>query len=143
MTDNPLQAYASKLRRLIELREERDASKQAAEKAESEYRDYEAELWDDLSDSPIEGALKVNLGEPYGTVTFQPKETFYGRIIDEDAALERFEQRALVDELTEPKIAKARLHEHVREWLEQGEGNIPEGVDWYAKRFISITRPKS
>lgn len=140
MTDY-LEQFRSKFRRLMELRVERDETKKAAETAETDYRGYEAELWDELSSSPLEGSIKLDIGLPYGIVAFTPTETFYARVIDEDVALEGFEQRAVVEEYTEPKIAKGRLNELVRECIEQNQ-KLPPGVDWYARRPIKITRQK-
>ena len=52
--DDTGQALASKFRRLAELRIERDITKTAAENAEREFRACEADIWDDLIESPIE-----------------------------------------------------------------------------------------
>lgn len=134
-------ALASKFRRLMEAREERDITEKAAKNAEKFYREVEAELYDELEDSPIKGSIKIDLGEPYGTVTFQPKETYYGRVLDTDQALDYLDARALADEFTKPKIVMARIHELVREKLEQRQP-LPDGLDFYAKRYISISRPK-
>lgn len=132
---------ASKLRRLVEVRERRDETKAAADIAEKEYRELEGELWDELDESPIKGAIKIDLGEPYGVITFQPRETYYGRVLDADAALEHFERTAQVEEFTQPKIVMSRVNELVRESLEQGKA-IPDGLDFYAKRYVSISRQK-
>ena len=132
---------AKKFRRLMELRETRDADKVAAERSEREYRELEAEVWEAYDESPLEGAIKLDLGGEYGVVTFQPKETYYGRIIDREKALEHFEQRAMIDEVTEPKPVMARIHEVVRDAIDQGQ-NLPPGLDFYAKRYIAISRRK-
>ncbi len=132
---------AKKFRRLMELRERRDADKLASENSEKEYRELEAEVWEEYDESPLEGAIKVDLGGDYGTVTFVPKETYYGRIIDREKALEHFENRAMIDEVTEPKPVMARIHEIVRDVIDQG-GSMPPGLDFYAKRYIQITRKK-
>ena len=76
-----------------------------------------------------------------GVVSFYPKETYYGRVIDKDKALDYFEQRAMMDEVTEPKIVMARVNEIVRDALEQNE-SLPEGLDFYPRRFITITKAK-
>jgi hypothetical protein len=130
-----------KLRRLMESREKRDLTKAEATAAEEEYRETEAEAWQALDDSPLEGSIKVDLGAPYGVVTFGPRETYYGRILDKDLALDHFEQRAMVEEMTEPKFAMARVHEAVRDCLDAGQ-QLPPGLDFYAKRYVSITRKK-
>lgn len=131
----------TKLRNLMALRERRDESKKEAEVAESEYREAEAELHEELAESGIKGGLKVDLGAPYGTVAFSPRETFYGRVLDYDAALEFFEKTAQVDEFTAPRIVKARVNELVRAYIEEGKP-MPEGIDWYPKRYVAITRQK-
>lgn len=130
---------ASKFRRLVELRETRDADKTAAERSEEEYRAYESELFAELEESPIKGSRRIDLGEPYGLVVFTPRETKFGRVVDLDKALEHFEQRAMVEEMTKPKIEKRKLNEMVRDLLEQGKP-MPEGIDWYANRGITISK---
>lgn len=134
-------AGIAKVRRLMELREKRDEAKTAAENAEKEYREHEADVWEALEDSPVKPPFKVDLGEPYGVVSFHPKETYYGRVIDKEKALEYFEGRAMIDEVTEPKIVAARVNEIVRDAIEQAE-SLPDGLDFYAKRFVSITKQK-
>jgi hypothetical protein len=132
----------SKLRRLMELRVARDESKKAAEKAEAEYREIEAEVYEALE--AVEGTIKVPLGDPWGTVSFRQRETYYGRLIDDEAALEYFARRAMLNEMTAPKFVKARLNEIVRDCVEQGNfDELPPGVDYYANRGVTITRPKN
>lgn len=139
-------AQKSMFRRLMELREERDETKAAYEEAEKDYRRYEAELWDTLTEDGTlkmsDASQKVPLGPPYGTVTFSPRETHFGRVLNENRALEYFEQRALIDEMTKSKISKARLNELVRTIIEDENGTMPPGIDYYTNKGITITRPK-
>ena len=72
--DDTGQALASKFRRLAELRIERDITKTAAENAEREFRACEADIWDDLIESPIEGSITIDLGEPHGKIRFAPRD---------------------------------------------------------------------
>lgn len=130
-----------KLRRLMEARQRRDESKQQAEKDEREYREIEADVYEALEQNPIKGTLKVDLGDPWGTVSFGPRETYFGRIIDKEKALEHFEQRAMVEEISEPKFVMKRINEIVRDCREQGI-NPPAGIDYYARRGVTITRQK-
>jgi hypothetical protein len=132
----------AKLRRLLDARQERDTAKKKAENKEKDYRELEAEVWDMLDEADLEPPYKFKLGEPYGTVRFNNRTTYYGRIIDEDAALEGFEQRAVIDEMTKPKIVMQRINEEVRDAIEQGKP-LPPGVDFYPKRFVSISKEKS
>lgn len=138
----------SALRRLMESRTKRDELKKALEIAEREFRDNEADVFEALEalrdpndPSASRTALKVHLGEPWGTVSFRGRETIYGRIIDDEAALEYFEQRGMMDEVTEPKFAKARLNEIARECIEQGE-QTPPGMDYHRQCGVTITRQK-
>jgi hypothetical protein len=137
----------SALRRLMELREKRDEDKKQATESEKEFRDAEADWFEKLTD-PETGNVRrippVDLGPPWGRVSFQARETAYGRIIPgkEAEALEYFRARQLVSEMTEPKVKKARLNDLVREALESGDGQMPPGIDFYHNRGVTITREK-
>ena len=139
--------FIAKCRRFIELRERKDELEQAAKDAKDAYHAMEAEVWEELApDDPNDPdykltAHKVPLGQPWGTITFQPRETAYGRIIDDEAALRYYEGRAMSDDVTAPKFVMARINEEVRERLDAGEA-MPPGVDHYKRRFVSVTRPK-
>ena len=140
MTDDATLAnIESKFRRLAEAREARDMSKAAADRAEREYREVEADLFEQLEDSAIRGTVQFDFGGDLGTVKFSPRRTIYGRIIDKNAALDAFENEAIADEMSSPKIEARRLNEYVRERLENGQ-SLPTGVDFYEKKFITISR---
>jgi hypothetical protein len=125
----------------MELRETRDTAKAALEAAEGEYREAEADVFDAMDEGVVRGAVKVDLGEPYGVVSFQQRETHYGRIYDEEAAIEYYENRAMLEEVSKPKFVKQRISEEVRERLDDGQP-MPPGVDYYTRRYVSITRQK-
>lgn len=131
----------SKLRRLMETRQARDEAKKGLEIAEEEYRDSESDVYEALEESDVQGTVKVDLGDPWGVVSFRTRETYFGRIIDEEAALEHFERRAMVEEVSAPKFVKRRINEIVRDALEQ-DGKMPPGIDYYAQRGVTITRAK-
>lgn len=135
------QDLAAKARRLFELREVRDTDKQKADASEKAYKEYEQEFFQAHDDSPIVGAFKVDLGGDIGVVSFSPRETYFGRLLDSDKAQDYFESRAMADEMFEPKVAKRRLNEFVRECLDNGQP-LPDGVDFYAQRGITISRQK-
>lgn len=130
-----------KFRRLVELRDKRDEAKTASEKAGKEYEEYEETIFDEVSESAFKGAIKLDLGPPYGEVSFTNRETPYGRIIDADAAREYFEEHGELDELSDAKFSKSKLNEIVKERLEQ-QKSMPPGVDFYHKRGITISRSK-
>ena len=129
------------LRRLMELRAKRDEDKAAAEQSEKDYREAEADVYEALSEGPLDRLNNIDLGEPWGKVSFHAKETIYARVIDEEAALEHFEQRAMIEEVTTPKLSMARMNETVRTAVENGDP-LPEGLDFYPRRFVQITRKK-
>jgi hypothetical protein len=131
----------SKLRRLMEARTERDEAKHTLEVAEAEFREIEAEVYDEMEESGTAGTIKVDLGEPWGTVAFRTRETIYSRIIDEQAALDYFESRAMLDDVSAPKFTKKRLNEIVRDCREQGL-ELPPGLDYLPNRGVTITRQK-
>lgn len=131
----------SGLRRLMEARVERDEDAAKAKRSEETYRAVEAEVYEQFEDSGTVGTIKVDLGEPYGVVSFRTRETYFGKIVDEDAALEYYEQRAQIDEVTQPKFTMARINEEVRDRIEQGL-SMPPGVTFTARRGMTITRQK-
>lgn len=132
----------AKLRRLMEARQKRDESKAQAEVDEKEYREIEADVFEALDEGPVDRLNNIDLGEPWGKVSFQARETTYGRVIDEDQAQEHFEQRQMVEEVSQPKFVMARINELVRAADESGDP-MPPGLDFYKRRFVSITRQKS
>lgn len=128
-------------RRFVAKREERDADAAKAKQSEEDYRELEAEVWMALEESPLEGDIKIDLGEPYGVVTFGPRETYYARVLNKEDVLEHFEQRAMIDDVMTPSLSKARLNEVVRDCIDAGK-EPPPGLDFYAKRGVNITRKK-
>jgi hypothetical protein len=129
------------LRRFMEAREEKDATELAAKRAKERYQEMEADLYERLADGPVSRLNNVDLGAPWGKVSFGARETFYGRVIDEDAALAHFEQRAMLDEVSHPKFTMKRINELVRDSIEQGQ-SPPPGLDFYARRGVTVTRQK-
>lgn len=129
-------------RRLMELRDIRDTTKTAAETAETDFREAEADAFEAIRQSKQKGSWKLDLGEPWGTVSFRERETYYGRVIDEEKALEYYESRARIDDVTAPKFVMKRIHEDVRKSREEGS-ELPPGLDFYANRGVTITRQKS
>jgi hypothetical protein len=129
------------LRRFMEAREEKDATELAAKKAKETYQEMEADLYEKLSEGPMSRLNNVDLGPPWGKVSFGARETFYGRVIDEEAALEYFEKRAMIEEVSHPKFTMKRINEIVRDSLEQNQ-SPPPGLDFYARRGVTVTRQK-
>jgi hypothetical protein len=135
------QAAINQLRRLMDARVKRDEDAVKAKRSEETYREVEAEVYEAFEDSGTVGTIKADLGEPHGIVSFRTRETYFGKIVDEDAALEYYEQRAQIDEVTQPKFTMARINEEVRDRIEQGQ-SMPPGVTFTARRGMTITRQK-
>lgn len=134
----------NQLRRLMELREEKEQTAKAAKSAEAAYREAEEELADALNSGPVKRINNVDLGEPWGKVSFGYRETAYGRIIPgaEKVALKHYESRGLKDEYTNPKFVMKRLNEEVRQRLEANE-DMPPGVDYYYRRGVTVSSAKN
>lgn len=133
----------SKLRRLMELRERRDELKTAATNAENEYRDMEADVFEALDNGPVRRVNNVDLGPPWGKVSFGARETYFGKVIKgmESEAIGYFKRTGQEDAMTEPKLVPKRLNEEVRQRIEDGE-ELPPGIDFYVRRGVTITRQK-
>lgn len=131
----------AKFRRLMEARIKRDNDKAAAKKSEADYRELEAEVWEELEAAMASKTLPVDLGEPYGLVKFRASETIYAKVIDQDRAMEHYENRAMVEQVQAPKFVMARLNEEVRELHDQGKP-MPPGLDFSPTRYITITQQK-
>jgi hypothetical protein len=129
----------AQLRRLMELREARDTAKVDLTAKEKAFRDAEADAYESLS--VLAGSLKINLGDPWGTVQFSPRETHFGRVYDKEAARRYFEDQMMTAAIAEPTFVRKRLNEIVRDCREQGI-KPPPGVDWTTNRGVTITRQK-
>lgn len=135
---NSAEELASRVRRLVELRAERDETKIAFDNAKREFEAYQAEFFDEYEKSPLKGSIKLDIGGEHGTVQVVPRETKYGRILDRDKALAYLNERALTEEFIKDDFRMGRLHELVREHIEQKKP-LPDGIDYYTKQYFTIT----
>lgn len=134
-------AFIEKLRRLMEAREKRDESKKQAEADEADYREIESEVHMELDDGPLDRLNNIEIGPPWGKVSFHAKSTTYGQIIDSEAAQTHFEERAMVDEVSQPKFVMARINEIVRD-ADENDEPLPPGISSYKRRYVQITKQK-
>lgn len=134
-------AFVTKLRRLMEAREKRDEDKKQSEKSETDYREIEAEVHMELADGPLDRLNNIDIGPPWGKVSFHAKSTTYGQVIDEEEAQKHFEERAMVDEVSKPKFVMARINEIVRD-ADENDAPMPPGISFYKKRYVQITKQK-
>jgi hypothetical protein len=97
-------------------------------------------VWEEIEDSHGKvSTVTIDLGEGYGKVQFQRRQTTYSRIIDEDAFVEAVKAAGREDEFLKPGIRKKVLNEEVRDRNDRGVPQI-EGTDFTVNRYISISR---
>ncbi len=134
----------AKARELLELKEKHSRLKAESEKATREFREVEADFWDELDESGLRGA-PLDLGEPYGSVTLTRRETIKGRVIDEETAIESLKDMGLSDAVLKPipQVRQKVLNEHVRDILKSATGKLPDGVDFVKTRYIQVTKKGS
>lgn len=137
--DSPLlnlEELRARIARFMELRAAKDETKIAADKAKREFDEYQAQFFEEYEKSPLEGSIKVRVGD--AVVQLVPRRTKYGRVLDYDKAVEYFKKRNKLDEYTRDDFRMGRLHELVREHIEQKKP-LPEGIDFYTKEFFTMT----
>jgi len=131
----------SRARRLVDLKDEKNRLEKDADRAARAYADEEQAFWMELADEL--GDIKtvtLDLGEGYGTIQLQRRETITARIVDKEAAVGALEAAGLgPGMLGVPEIRKRALNEEVRDRLQRGEA-LPDGVDFNARRYITVTR---
>lgn len=129
---------ASRVRRLVELRALRDSTKLAADNAKRDFDEYQAAFFEEYENSPLKGSIKVDLGGDLGVVQIVPRKTRFGRILNREEAVKYFQERAKLDEYMKDDFRMGRLHELVREHIEQKKP-LPPGIDFYTKEYFTIT----
>lgn len=134
-----LDDFKSRFQRLLELRETRDIDKSKSKRSEKAYREYEAELFEAIKEAGIKGRLSFDFGGDLGTAKFQLRATTYGKIIDKASAIAALKAEGLDDLIYEEAVRERRLNELVRDRIES-KSDLPDGVDWYDRRMISISR---
>lgn len=129
------------LRRFLELRDARDDAEAALKTAKKAHDEAEQELHEML-ESGVDGTLKIDLGEPYGKVSFLPQQTIYSNVINERKIQDYLEERQMTDDYSKPGLVKGRLNELARE-IEEGTHEPVPGLEHYKKRYVRVTRPKN
>lgn len=132
-----VEALQERFAELVRLRIAKDTAKAAADRAKDEYDEYESDLWEEINESPLKGAIPLEI-PGHGKVVFQKRETYRGRVLNEADLVEWARENDMLAEFTEPKISKARLNELVRERIEAREP-LPPGADFYPTRYISMS----
>jgi hypothetical protein len=124
------------VRDLIAAREK--SARKYREKVDADEARDEAEnaLFDYLEDNRIPG-IDVELGEG---VVFHVKRraTEHSRVLNQDALLEWANENARTEEIFDSKIRKKPLNQLIRSLREQNQ-DLPDGVDFYTERGITLT----
>jgi hypothetical protein len=131
-----LEELRARVARLVELRKEKDETATAAKKAEKEFKEFQAEFFEEYEKSPLKGSIKVEVGDV--TVQLVPRKTKFGRILDYDKAVEYFKSRNKDKEYIKDDFRMGRVHELVREHIEQKKP-LPPGLDFYTKEYFTMT----
>jgi hypothetical protein len=124
------------IRRLAVLRQEKDETRKAADKAKLAYDKAHMALWDRMDATgvgniTIDGTLySFNKPKVHGTVA--DKSAFYEWAVTEGNAPELFD--------TEPR--QALVSERVRQMIDNGEP-LPPGVNFYTEQRVSQRKARS
>lgn len=128
-------------RRLIQKREKLDAAERAAKAAKDEHDQAQAALWDKMDDEK-RTTDTLDLGEPYGKVQFQKRETIRGNILDKTRAIQAIKDEHLDDSLLEAfTIRRKPLNDLIKARL-RSQQPLPNGVDFSTTRYVTISRRK-
>jgi hypothetical protein len=135
LDDNELKSLVLQL---VELRGRKDETDKVAKAAKKEFEDFQRELYERIQNSPVKGSRTVDIGGDHGKVMITPKATKYGRILDRTQAVDYLKERKLDAEFIKDDFRMARVHEIVREHIEQKKP-LPPGFDYYTKEYFQIT----
>lgn len=129
----------AKARRLVDLKKRKNAAEKDAKAADKAYRKAERDFWIDLEESDMT-TFPIDLGEGYGKITFQRRETNRGVILDPARAEEALTAMGLDDAILAEthNIRQKVLNEHVRDWIKSG-AQLPEGIDFSTSRYVTVT----
>ena len=130
----------TRAQRLADLKDDMTRKRQIADAAEKRYREEERELWIDLKEE--HGNVKtVSVDLPDGgTLQLQRRRTVTASILNKEEAVKALRAKGHGDELLGgPEIRKKILNELVRDLLEANQ-ELPDGVDFNEKKYITITK---
>lgn len=116
----------------VKARQVKEEAESVFDQAKEALEAAEAALWDYMETKGVE-TVRSTVG------IISRKETVYGRISDLEAAKRSFEDMGRLEEFFSLQPEKARINEYVRECMKQGVP-LPEGVDFYSKRYVSLTK---
>ena len=124
--------------RLAQLRELKDNYRtldKLAKSAKADHDDFQRELFEDMR---AEGHLTVKLEH----ASFSRKSTIYAHVQDREAFHKWVKENDLDTELLRETEESQRINELVRGLIDNSE-ELPPGLGFYARDYISITENKS
>lgn len=127
----------TRVRKFISLREKKEKTAREANRADREFKEYQAQLFAELEDEGIT-TTTVDAGAKHGKVRLQVRRTRKARVIDMDRAIEDLTDRGLAEEILKPAPRQKQLNQLIRTLQEQGE-ELPAGVEPTTTEYISLT----
>lgn len=102
-----------------------------AKAAKQDHDIFEAELFQELTETNTYGIKQAD-------ARYDLKSTIYANVQDREEFVAWCQDNGMDDVLLGLKEEKARLNEIVRAAIDNNE-ELPPGVGWYSKNYISIT----
>lgn len=131
------------LRKLVDLRREKDDLDAKLKEVEAQWRDQKDAVHELLRKDGTIGATTVDLGPGYGKFRFTPGETVISDTYDEAALHRWIEENGRGDELYFPdKLRKKPLNEMVREILNHEDAEFPPGLGYIETKKVTMTSLK-
>lgn len=132
----------SQLRRLLAAREKHAKLDKQTKAAKEKLDAAEIEVHEAFEADGVKGQLKIDVGEPWGVVAFQPGQTIYANVYDPEAYEKWVRKNRRGRELLgEPQVRKKPLNQLIRRMLQQ-RGRMPDGVEHRRTRYITVTRQR-
>lgn len=119
------------LAHLKDLKQRYRALKRDAEQAKQDHDRFEMEVFQDMQSTNT-------FSQRQGNTRYDLKSTIFGVVQDREAFTAWCEQNGYDGEFLRRVEEKARVNELVRAAIDNNE-EMPPGVGWYAKEYISIT----
>ena len=124
----------ARLDELAVLKEDANVKQREADAAKAKHDEAQATLWHDMDAAGMKG-FKTDQH------SFARKATIYSTIQDADAFEAWCQENGLTEDYLKMAPKKQQLNELVRERLDNGQ-SLPEGVHWYAREYIAISKTK-
>lgn len=132
----------SRARELVDAKNDFERKALTAKTAEDRYRALERELWIDLQEEFGKvTTVTLDLGEGYGSIQLQRRETITASILNRAEAAEALLEEGLEEavETDAPGLRKRVVNQIVRNRLKAGQP-LPKGLDFHPRRYIAVTK---